>query len=208
MQTLRIPSPCLQRGQPPPALQPGCDAEMLVPFPRPRTRVQPLPSPQGEVQPTAPRVLIPSPSTKGPYPPRRRHRSHRQGPGRGGGDPSLRVPAPPGRSGGSAWFRPWSGTGSAAETGDATGRAGPGTGRRCHHRGSGAPGGAHARGRGRGVRGELVGLSRGRRGRAGDGGGAAPRATFRRAEGPRRPRRRWYRMQIRRLTSEIMWGLA
>lgn len=42
----------------------------------------------------------------------------------------------------------------------------------------------------------------------GPGGGTAALPTFRRAERPRQPRRRWYRMQIRRLTSEIMWVLA
>lgn len=49
--------------------------------------------------------------------------------GQGGeGVPPLRVPAPPGRSGGSAWFRPWSGTGRAVGTGSATGRDGHGHG--------------------------------------------------------------------------------
>lgn len=132
---------------------------------------------------TGPRVLTPSPSTKGPYPSRRRHRSHRPGPGRGGGSPAaspgstwtigrVRVVPPVERDG--------------ERRGPAMPPAGPGTGRRCHHGGSGAPGGAHTRGRGRGVRGALLELSRGRRGRAGRAmGGARPREQL--SAAPRDP---------------------
>lgn len=201
------PSGCRRRahsgGQPPPPLQQGCHAEMLVPSPRPRTRVRRLPSPHGEVQPTGycSEGLHSHFSTKGPYPPRRHQRSHRPGLRRGGGmprcDPRLHLDD---REGPRGSVR---GAGRGSQRGAAMPPAGPGTGRRCQHRtaeptlgagGAWSSGGAEPR--------------EARPGRAGDGGGAAPRATFRRAEGPRRPRRRWYRMQIRRLTSEIMWGLA
>lgn len=90
----------------------------------------------------------------------------------------------------------------------------PDMGRRCHRVGGGAPGGAHARaarggGRAWKIRGAEPEEERPEPGRGMTRGvGTAPLATFRRAEGPRRPRRRWYRMQIRMLTSEIMWFLA
>lgn len=84
--------------------------------------------------------------------------------------------------------------------GDATGGEVPSWGRAPHPR-RGATGGTHACGAGG------VGNSRGRA-RGSRGGGTTPLPTFLGAQGPRWPPRRWHRMQIRRLTSGIMWLLA
>lgn len=135
-------------GQPPPSLRQGRDAEMLVPSPRPRTRVQLLPSPTGNSSPwdIGPRLLIPSPSTQGPYPPLG-VATAQTARGRGGEEgpplrPRLHLDD---REGPRGSVR---GAGRGARRGPAMPPSGPGTGRWCHRRDSGAPGGAHARGKG------------------------------------------------------------